>query len=146
MAGIVLAAAGVIRLGWEERITEMLPEDIMLPAVGQGSIAVEIASHRDDMKELLVRLNHRQTELNVRAERALLRELEGGCQIPIGAFCLGSGTDLALQGLVASLDGRRLIRASARGTHPEELGCEVAQLLLLQGAGEILEEVRQAAM
>ncbi|AFM40908.1 hydroxymethylbilane synthase [Desulfosporosinus acidiphilus SJ4] len=142
MDGIVLAAAGVKRLGWEERITQILSEDLVLSAVGQGSIAVEIAQQRDDIRGLLAPVNHPETELAVRAERMLMRKLEGGCQVPIGA--LGQVTDgkIFLKGMVSSLDGNRLLKAEGRGTDPESVGIEVADQLLSLGAAEILAEIR----
>lgn len=142
MAGIILAAAGVIRLGWEERITEIISEDLMLSAVGQGSIAIEISSVREEMRDLLRALNHPQTELAVRAERALLRRLEGGCQIPIGALGTVEEGQITLKGIVASLDGERIIKAQAMGGDPEDLGNLVAEKLINQGALAILEEIR----
>lgn len=142
MAGIVLAAAGVIRLGWEERITEIISEDLMLSAVGQGSIAIEISSEREDMRELSRALNHPKTELAVRAERALLRRLEGGCQIPIGALGTVEEGRVTLKGIVASLDGKRIIKAQAMGRDPENLGNLVAEKLIIQGALAILEDIR----
>lgn len=142
MDGIVLAAAGVIRLGWEERITEILTEDIMLPAVGQGSIAIEIGRERQDMKVLLSKLNHYDTERAVRAERALMRCLEGGCQVPIGAFGQIQGGEIGLKAMVASLDGTRILKTTVAGVDPEAVGEQAAQLLLNQGAGAILAEIR----
>lgn len=142
MDGIVLAAAGVKRLGWEERITQILPEDVILSAVGQGSIAVEILENRLDIQELLAKLNHGATEQAVRAERALMRRLEGGCQVPIGALAQVKGDQIILQGMVASLDGERLIKAEARGTDPEEVGLKVAEQLIDLGATAILAEIR----
>ena len=142
MAGIVLAAAGVKRLGWEARITEVIPEEIMLSAVGQGSIAIEISSERGDIRELLRALNHSQTELAVRAQRALMRRLEGGCQIPIGALGVVQDTRITLKGMVASLDGKRILKAVATGEDPEQLGNLVAEKLIAQGATEILDEIR----
>jgi hydroxymethylbilane synthase len=142
MAGIVLAAAGVKRLGWEARITEIISEDIMLSAVGQGSIAIEISSEREDIRNLLHALNHSETELAVRAERALMRRLEGGCQIPIGAFGTVQGTQVILKGMVASLDGERVLKAIAMGEDPEQLGNLVAEELIEQGATEILDKIR----
>lgn len=143
LRGIILAAAGVKRLGWDKRITQILSEDIMLPAVGQGSIAVEVATARTDIKELLANLNHKKTEKAVRAERALMRKLEGGCQIPIGAYCqIRADGSLELQGMVAGLDGRQLLKACAEGSDPEALGLQVAESLLEQGAKAILDEVR----
>ncbi|CAA7601749.1 hydroxymethylbilane synthase [Acididesulfobacillus acetoxydans] len=142
MAGIVLAAAGVKRLGWEERITEVIPEEIVLPAVGQGSIAVEIAASRRDMKEKLNRLNHRETEQAVVAERALMRRLEGGCQVPIGALARLEADKIRLKAMVASLDGTRILRAQTYGDNPATVGLEAAERLLGQGAGEILAALK----
>ncbi|MDP4160227.1 MAG: hydroxymethylbilane synthase [Bacillota bacterium] len=142
MDGIVLAAAGVKRLGWEARITQILPEDMMLSAVGQGSIAIEIVENRLDIQDLLSKLNHSTTELAVRAERALMRKLEGGCQVPIGALAQVVEGQIILQGMVASVDGVRLIRAEAKGTDPETVGFEVADRLIALGATSILAEIR----
>ncbi|KLU58790.1 porphobilinogen deaminase [Peptococcaceae bacterium CEB3] len=142
MAGIVLAAAGVKRLGWEERITEVIPEEIILPAVGQGSIAVEISVSREDMKEKLDPLNHRETEKAVLAERALMRKLEGGCQVPIGALARLEGDEIRLKAMVAGLDGARVLRAEVCGRDPLTVGLEAAERLLEQGAGEILASLR----
>jgi hydroxymethylbilane synthase len=140
--GIVLAAAGVKRLGWEERITRIIPEQIMLPAVGQGSIAIEIAAERTEIRQLLAGLNHPETERAVLAERFLMRKLEGGCQVPIGALGKVQGNEIVLEGMVASLDGRKLLRCAARGSKPEEVGLETANQLLAQGASGILAEIR----
>ncbi len=142
MDGIVLAAAGVKRLGWGERITQILPANIMLPAVGQGSIAIEIVEQRTDIQELLSPLNHHETEQAVRAERALMRKLEGGCQVPIGALAQVNQGQITLQGMVASLDGVRLIRAEGIGTDPEAVGIETANRLVELGANDILAEIR----
>jgi len=142
MEGIVLAAAGVKRLGWEERITQILSENMMLSAVGQGSIAIEIVEQRTDIQELLSQLNHYETEQAVRAERALMRKLEGGCQVPIGAFAQVVNGQVILRGMVASLDGIRLIKAEASGTDPEAVGIEVANQLIALGATSILAEIR----
>ncbi|MHB1651936.1 MAG: hydroxymethylbilane synthase [Desulfitobacteriaceae bacterium] len=142
MAGIVLAAAGVNRLGWEERITQILPEEIVLSAVGQGSIAVEICQDRQDMWGLMSRLNHKDTERAVRAERTLMRELEGGCQVPVGALGEIRGAGVFLQAMVASLDGSRLLWATAEGEQEEAVGKEAARSLLAQGADSILAEIR----
>ncbi|MDR3543659.1 MAG: hydroxymethylbilane synthase [Desulfosporosinus sp.] len=142
MDGIILAAAGVKRLGWKERITQILPEEIMLSAVGQGSIAIEIVENRSDIHELLSRLNHGATEQAVRAERALMRKLEGGCQVPIGALAQVVEGQIILRGMVASLDGVHLIKAEAKGTDPEEVGFDVAARLIALGANDILAEIR----
>lgn len=144
MAGIVLAAAGVKRLGWEERITEIIPEEIMLSAVGQGSIAIEIASERADIRPIVKALSHPETELAVRSERVLMRRLEGGCQIPIGGFAMVQEGEVFLKGMVASLDGQRVLKASATGQDPEQVGNLVAEKLIAQGALEILNDIRKS--
>ncbi|MFZ3131246.1 MAG: hydroxymethylbilane synthase [Desulfosporosinus sp.] len=142
MQGIVLAAAGVKRLGWEDRITQILSENLMLSAVGQGSIAIEIVAQRTDIQELLSQLNHLETEQAVRAERALMRQLEGGCQVPIGALAQVVNGQIILRGMVASLDGVRLIKAEAVGTDPEAVGIDLANRLVELGANSILDEIR----
>lgn len=142
MAGIVLAYAGVKRLGWEERITQIISEDIMISAVGQGSIAIEISSDRQEIQELIKPLNHEETSLAVRAERALMRKLEGGCQVPIGALGIVQEGKVQLKGMVASLDGKQLLRAFTEGQNPEEIGNQAAELLIAQGAKAILDQIR----
>jgi hydroxymethylbilane synthase len=138
---LVLAAAGVHRLGFRARITEYFSPDAMCPAVGQGALAIEIRQG-DERTERAVRpLDHVPTHQAVRAERALLRYLGGGCQVPIAAHAVATGGQLNLVGLVASLDGSLVKRAAAAGTieDPEGLGVRVATHLLQQGARAILE-------
>lgn len=141
---IVLAAAGLDRMGWAEGITERIPSDVMLSAVGQGAIAIEVRQGDEDMHELMAYLDDPATRFAVTAERALLRELEGGCQIPIGALGILEDGVLKLEGMVAGLDGSRLIRDSITGAPEEadELGVRLADKLKAQGADEILAEVR----
>lgn len=143
MAGIVLAAAGVIRLGWEDRITEYVPEDILLPAVGQGVIAVEIASHCTNIRQMLEIINHRETELAVKAERSFLRNLEGGCQVPIGALAKVSEGIINLRGIVASLDGSIVLETTEEGTDPVATGAEAAEKLKSLGAKDLLADIRR---
>ena len=143
MAGIVLAAAGVIRLGWEDRITEYLPEDIVLPAVGQGVITIEIANHRSDIRELLQPLNHIPTELAVRAERSFLRSLEGGCQVPIGGLATVTEGTIKLKGNITSLDGTVVLETTEEGLDPESVGEGAAAKIKLLGAKELLADIRQ---
>lgn len=138
---LVLAAAGVHRLGFQARITEYFSPDAMCPAVGQGALAIE-TRQGDERTERAVRpLDHVPTHQAVRAERALLRYLGGGCQVPIAAHAVATGGQLNLVGLVASLDGSLVKRAAAAGTieDPEGLGVRVATHLLQQGARAILE-------
>ena len=143
MAGIVLAAAGVIRLGWEDRITEYLPEDIVLPAVGQGVIAIEISDHRSDIIQLLRPLNHLPTELAVRTERAFLNKLEGGCQVPIGALATVTEGKIKLKGNITSLDASVVLEITEEGSDPEMTGSEAAEKMRLLGAKELLADIRE---
>ncbi len=144
---IILATAGVKRLGWEERITERISPENMLPAIGQGAIGIECRADDDFIIELISPLNHRETALCVRAERAFLKRLEGGCQVPIAAYgslIQDNGKEiLLLDGLVGSVDGKILIRDRKKGSpaEAETLGDSLARALLERGAREILEEV-----
>ena len=145
-SGMILAKAGVTRLGWSARISEILPFDLMLPAVGQGALAVETRSDDDPVIGIIGTLQHQPTERAVTAERALLRELEGGCQIPIGALATILGEMLYLDAVVGSLDGRKIIRAFKIGApaDAEQIGINLAKELLQRGAGEILEHIRHS--
>lgn len=145
--GIILAAAGILRLGWGDRITERISTDICLPAVGQGAIGIEIRKNDDKTKQLIAGLNHRETELCVFAERALLRTLEGGCQVPIGTYSKIENESLELKAVVGSLDGKELIKDSVTGVafgpeEAEKLGIELADKLLANGGDKILKEIR----
>ncbi len=141
--GLVLAAAGVHRLNLNERITHYFSLDQMCPAVGQGALAIEIRSQDLPTREAVTRLDHGETHQAIRAERAVLRRLGGGCQVPIAAYAVVEDGNLRLQALVANLDGTRLIRAQAHGfaADPEALGVTVAEDLLRQGAREILDTI-----
>jgi len=125
---IVLAAAGLIRLGHANRIAEFLPLDVMLPAPGQGALAVEICADDADTRALVAMLDHAPTRAATDAERAFLRALGGGCQVPIAAFAQVSGDALHLRGLVASEDGTRIARGevSGRVSDAEALGKQLA--------------------
>ncbi|MHB1418630.1 MAG: hydroxymethylbilane synthase [Bacillota bacterium] len=148
MDAIILAAAGVKRMGWADRIVELIPFNVCLPAVGQGSIGVEIREKDDEIRDIVSLLNHRDSALAITAERALMRQLEGGCQIPIGALGQVEQESLQLDGLVASLDGKRVIRASLQGSvkNAADIGRRLADDLKGMGASEILAEVRQETM
>lgn len=141
---IVLSGAGLARLGLTDRITERIPPEVILPAVGQGSIALEVKADDTDMLELAQSLNHSATWQAVAAERALLRFLEGGCQVPLGALGEVHGRELTLSAAVAAVDGTKLVRDSITGSADkgEALGTELAGKLLDQGAQEILREIR----
>ncbi|MDF2910475.1 MAG: hydroxymethylbilane synthase [Sporolactobacillus laevolacticus] len=138
---IVLAAAGMKRLGVEEK-GENLPFDLMLPAVGQGALAIECRSSDTELKALLEKINNEETAVTVRAERSFLKRLNGGCQVPIAAFCERRKDGmLAMSGLVASADGTKLLKTSRLGDQPEALGIMAAEDLLVQGAGKILSDL-----
>jgi hydroxymethylbilane synthase len=139
-AALVLAAAGLHRLGLQERITGYFSPEQVCPAVGQGALAIEIRQGRAELARALTPLDDPPTHLAVRAERAMLRHLGGGCQVPIAAHANFEDGQLRLRGVVASLDGSRLIQAAAAGWEkdPESLGAAVAEDLLESGAGEIL--------
>ncbi len=141
--GIILAAAGLARLGLADRITDYIPSEHMLPAVGQGALGLEIRKGDRRTEELLSFINHKDTELAVRAERALLKELGGGCQVPIAAYAQVRGEDIDLDALVASVDGSIIIRDNTVGKtyDPEEAGVRLAKRLLDSGAKQILDEI-----
>jgi hydroxymethylbilane synthase len=137
---IVLAKAGLDRLGWTDQITEILPESIMLPAVGQGALALEIREDDQRVRALLRPLDHEATRLAVCGERAFMKALNGGCHLPMGALGRVEDGTLWLEGCVISPDGSRLIRDRVSGPaeRSEELGRELARSLLALGAGQIM--------
>ncbi len=135
---IVLAAAGLKRLGWADRIRELLDPAVMCPAVGQGALAVETRADDGAAHKIARLLNDADSEAAVTAERALLATLEGGCQVPIGAHATVAGSAIHLQALVASIDGLRIVRDRATGVNPAALGRELGERLLAAGAREIL--------
>ncbi len=140
---IVLAAAGLRRLGLAYRATQFFAPEELLPAMGQGALGVEMRLDDRTTWERFRFLNHEATELRVRAERALLARLEGGCQVPIAGHAFLEGDALLLKGLVAELDGSALVADEARGEAalPEEIGTRLAEALLAAGAGDILARV-----
>ena len=148
-SGMILARAGVVRLGWEERIGETISTDVVLPAVGQGALGVEVRLKDKRVRGFLRELDHMPTRRAATAERALLHRLEGGCQVPIGTFARiepdgNGGEQLLLHAIVGSLDGRSVVRGKVHG-FPEEaeaLGHRLAETLLRGGADRILREIR----
>lgn len=145
---IILATAGLKRLGMQDRIRESIATDVLLPAVGQGVVCIETRSGDSDLIATLKNLNDVETETCVLAERAVNRALEGGCQVPIGAFAeFVEGNQLRVRGLVGDPEGGEVLLASEVGqpTDAEAIGQRVAQALLDQGAGKILERVYGAA-
>lgn len=144
---IVLAAAGLIRLGMAERISTCIDDTQMLPAVGQGALCIEIRDQDSVTQSIVSKLNHNDTHAAVLAERAFLRRLEGGCQVPLAAHATITGNQLQIKGLVAELDGGRILRATAQAVphEAESVGYQIAEDLLNQGAGDILERLQHHA-
>lgn len=142
---IILAAAGLKRMGWsDDVVTEYLDTNTCIPAVGQGALAIEC---RDDDKELLTLLEKYtcpKTSKSVRAERAFLQQLEGGCQVPIAGYAsINENGEVCLTGLVASPDGKTVYKEELKGTDPEEIGIKVAGKLIDRGAKELIQAVLQ---
>ena len=139
-AAIILAAAGLKRLGLGARIRGIISSEDSLPAVGQGALGIECRADRADVIALLQPLHHPDTAACVLAERAMSRVLAGSCQVPLGGFAEVQNGKLRMRGFVASPDGKRMVRAEMTGeiADPEALGKKVADALLAQGAGEIL--------
>ena len=140
---VILASAGLRRLGLSDRISQSLSPEIFLPAIGQGSLGLELRTNDEAVRDRVAFLNHEKTAIPVRAERALLNTLEGGCPVPIAGFGRLEGEHLLLEGMVAELDGSRMIRHRMKGErdHPEELGRALAKRLLDSGADRILERI-----
>ncbi len=140
---LILAAAGLQRLGMESRIHQVLPKEISLHAVGQGALGIECRADDEDLLSLLKAIEHSPTRWRCLAERAFLRDLEGGCQVPIGVNTELTGDNLTLSGLVASVDGQKVVEGTVTGAaeDAEKLGTELAQKLRTQGAQEILQEI-----
>ncbi|HXX58465.1 MAG TPA: hydroxymethylbilane synthase [Thermodesulfovibrionales bacterium] len=140
---IILAAAGVKRLGWAERITEVLSPEISLPAIGQGAIGIECRVNDEFINKLVAPLNHGETSTCVRAERALLKRLEGGCQVPIAAHARLIDGKIVMDGLVGSVTGDRIVKGHIEGSSEQAaaLGIALAEDILSRGAKEILDEV-----
>lgn len=143
--GIILAYAGVKRLGYADRITEELPFHLVLPSVGQGSVAVEAREADKQTLALLQRINHADSELAIKTERAFLKELQGGCQVPIASLARIKGDRIIFDGLVASLGGDQVFKGYKEGNIDEaiEIGRDLARQLLSEGAGSVLEEIRR---
>jgi len=141
---IVLAAAGVKRLGLENRITEYLDENIMLPAVGQGALCIEIRQHDPEVESIVKKLEHHQTRTIIMGERAFLNRLEGGCQVPIAAHGKIEKNIFTICGLVATIDGRTLIKETLSGPidSPEIIGVKLAERLVSMGAETIMENLK----
>ncbi|NMF66858.1 hydroxymethylbilane synthase [Brasilonema octagenarum UFV-E1] len=141
--GLILAVAGLERLGMGDRIHQSLPKEISLHAVGQGALGIECRGDDSELLSILKAIEHPETRDRCLAERAFLRELEGGCQVPIGVNTEINGDNLTLTGIVASVDGQKFVKDTVTGKaqNAEQLGQELAQLLRQQGAQEILDQI-----
>ncbi len=139
---IILACAGLIRLGFEARIGNAIDPELSLPAAGQGAVGIEFRDNDDRIRDLLAPLHDDMTARRVHAERAVVRRLDGGCDVPIAAYAEWEQDTLWLRARVGSTDGAQLLVAEARGDDPEQLGLGVAELLLSQGAKDLIQAVR----
>ncbi|KOS02654.1 MULTISPECIES: hydroxymethylbilane synthase [Paenibacillus] len=139
---IILAAAGLHRMGWKERITSYIPEEDCLPAVGQGALGIECRASDEELLALLRLYNDRDTSATVAAERTFLGVLNGGCQVPIGAHAVWAGQEISLTGMVGSPDGEVILKETLQGNDPQKLGEAVAASLIAKGAEQILAQVR----
>lgn len=145
-SAIILAAAGLKRLGLEERITGLIPVEHSIPAVGQGALGIEINAAREDLIPILSPLNHAQTAACVLAERSMSRALAGSCQVPLGAYAEQHGNEIHMTGFVASPDGGKIVRDEILGNaaQSEALGQALADRLISQGAQDILAALDHA--
>jgi hydroxymethylbilane synthase len=144
---IILAAAGLRRMGWADKIAEVIAPDIILPAMGQGAVGIETRKRDSDVHAVIMALDHEPTHLALDAERSFVRELEGGCQVPIGAYATldDAGEELTLKGLVASLDGKTIYQSDTKGASVDakKLGRDMGRVILDMGADKILKEIYQ---
>lgn len=139
-AAIILAAAGLIRLGLGDRIRQFIAPEQSIPAVGQGALGIEINANRIDLLEILAPLNHIDTQLCVEAERGMSRALAGSCTVPLGAYAMREGDEINITGFVASVDGKQMLRETVRGSikNAEAVGKALANQLIAKGADKIL--------
>ena len=141
---IILAAAGLIRLGWKDCITEIIPPEILLPAMGQGAVGIETRKNDVDNQILLADMDDEQTHYALDAERALVSQLEGGCNVPIGSFATLNGDQITLRGLVASLDGKTMYKKELTDlkTNAVALGRRMGDELIEMGANRIMQKIK----
>jgi hydroxymethylbilane synthase len=141
---IILAAAGLIRLGWSDRITEIISPEVLLPAMGQGAVGIETRKNDVDNQILLADIDHEETHYALDAERALVSQLEGGCNVPIGSFATLDGDQITLTGLVTSLDGKTMYKKELTDlkTNAIALGRKLGDELIELGADRIMQEIK----
>ncbi|UOQ46237.1 hydroxymethylbilane synthase [Halobacillus salinarum] len=138
---IVLAAAGLKRMGWDDNlVTEYLEPDVCVPAVGQGALAIQCREEDQELIKLLQQINHEYTDTTVRAERKFLHDLNGGCQVPIGGYAYRKGDEIVLTALVGTPDGQTILHDIVSGKDPVEVGREAAARLKAKGAEEIIAD------
>lgn len=142
---MIMAAAGLQRLGLDQYITEIIDADKIMPAVAQGAIAIEVRENDPEVMEILQKINHQPTWIAILAERAFLRKLEGGCQVPLGCYSKIEGDNITINGFVASVDGKNFIKDVASGSirNPEDCGIKLANQLINKGATPILEKIKK---
>ena len=139
----MLAVAGLKRLGFADRIREVLPQTMVLPAVGQGALAIETRADDKETRDMLAFLRDDETICCAEAERSFLARVEGGCQVPVGVYATAEGDDLKVEAVIASLDGRRSYRGTVNGAKADaaKLGKGLAEKLLNEGGAKILQEL-----
>ncbi|GAB6098514.1 hydroxymethylbilane synthase [Halanaerocella petrolearia] len=144
LEGIILAAAGLERMGWQDKITQYLEPEISIPAARQGILAIEARVEDKELKELLQEINNQSTADVARAEHSFLDYLQGGCKVPVGAYAQLKGDELVIEGVVAKLDGSKVLRDKIIGTREDarDLGIKLAKSLEEQGAREILAKIK----
>jgi hydroxymethylbilane synthase len=141
---MIMAAAGLQRLGLDKYITEIIDPEVLMPAVSQGAIAIETRLNDPEVDELMAKVNHIETWNTILAERAFLAHLEGGCQVPLGCYSKLENGVLNMSGFVASVDGKQYIRENISGeiTKGAGIGVQLAEKMLEKGAGEILNQIK----
>ena len=141
--GIIVAAAGIKRIGRAAEISQYIPIEVMMPSVGQGVLGIEVREDDTGTRDLISPLNHPDTVVEISAERAYLRRLDGGCQVPIAGLATKQGNTLVMRGLVGSVDGRVMIMDEIRGNSAdgEDMGCTLAERILSRGGQAVLDEV-----
>ncbi|RAL26680.1 hydroxymethylbilane synthase [Thermoflavimicrobium daqui] len=140
---IILAAAGLMRMNWKDEVTEALSVNTMLPAVGQGALAIQCREDDQELLQLLVKIHHEETARTVRAERAFLKSFQGGCHLPLAAFAKQVDEQINLTGLVADPNGKKVIKGSITGQNEWELGQQLAEQLIEQGAKQLLAQIQK---
>jgi hydroxymethylbilane synthase len=143
--GMILAKAGLVRLNLTDRIAETIPTEILLPAVGQGALGIEIRSNDQQTKEIVSAMNHEPTAKSTKAEQMLLRYVEGGCQVPLGAYARIENGMFMMKALIGSLDGKKVVKSTIHGdpSEADRLATALAKTLLRGGGDKILHEIRE---